>query len=404
MTNQALSAVKVVGFVTAAVGPLLVRSLAINGATCILIESINRPIGLRTSSPYKDNKPGVNRSYNFAFTNSDKYDMCIDLKHPRAKEVTGKLIQWADILVDNWRPGVMERWGLSYEEVRVIKPDIIMVSSTQQGHTGPYRTVAALGPHLEGYVGLVDLAGWPDMGPISLHAYPDLIAPRFAVTALLAALDYKRRTGKGQFIDVSQFECSIQYLIPAILEYTANKRIMTRNGNKCSYAAPHGVYRCKGDDKWCGITVFTESEWEAFCEVIDNPVWTQEARFSTLEGRKEHEDELNQLVEEWTVEHAAEEIRIMMQQAGVRAGEVRNMGEVIENCPQLECRHYWWRLENPEMGKTLYPGSSYILSKTPYQLQRPAPILGEHTEYICRQFLGMSDEEFVDLDKDGVFQ
>lgn len=345
----------------------------------------------------------MNRSYQFAFTNSDKYDMCLNLKHPRAKDVTKRLIQWADVLVDNWRPGVMEKWGLSYEEVRAIKPDIIMVSSTQYGHTGPYRTIAGLGPHLEGYVGLVSLAGWPDRGPISLHAYPDLIAPRFAVTALLAALDYRRRTGKGQFIDVSQFECSIQQLIPAILEYTTNKRVMSRNGNKCVYAAPHGVYRCKGDDKWCAITVFTNSEWKSFCKVIGNPIWTQEARFSTLAGRKEYEDELNKLIEEWTVEYTAEEVRIMMQQVGVGAGEVRNIGELVENCPQSDYRHYWWRVEHPEMGKTLYPGSSYILSETPYQILRPAPSLGEHTGQVCTQFLGMSDEEFISLLQQGVF-
>ena len=249
----------------------------------------------------------------------------------------------------------------------------------------------------------MDLAGWPDRSPISLNAYPDQIAPRFAAAAILAALDYRRRTGKGQFIDVSQFECSIQYLMPAILEYTANKKVMTRNGNKCPYAAPHAVYRCKGDDKWCAIAVFTDSDWLAFCKVIGNPTWTKEEKFSTLTGRKEHEDELNELVGKWTIEHSSEEVRIIMQQAGVAAGEVRNMGEVIESCPQSDYRHYWWRLEHPEMGETLYPGNSYILSKTPYRLERAAPLLGEHTEYVCTQLLGMSDTEFINLYEDGVF-
>jgi benzylsuccinate CoA-transferase BbsF subunit len=404
MQKQALNGLKVVGFVTGVAGPFVLRSLAIHGATTVLVESIERPNITRTMAPFKYDKPGINRSFHFSFLNSDKYSMCLNLKHHRAKEVTRRLVRWADVIVDNFTPGVMQSWNLGYEEVKAIKPDIVMISLTNQGQTGPYRTTAAYGNELAGYAGFLTLTGWPDRGVVSIGAVTDVIAPRFGTVAVLAALNYRRRTGKGQYIDLSQYEASIQFLAQAILDYTVNNRIQTRNGNKCPYAAPHGVYRCKGDDKWCAIAVFEDSQWDTFCKVIGSPAWTKETRFNTLIGRKKHEDELNQLIEEWTVKHSAKEVMIMMQQAGVEAGAVRTERDVIENCPQLDHRHYWWRLEHPEIGETVYAGVAYILSKTPYQLQRCAPCLGEHTEYICTQLLGMSDEEFFELLQENVFE
>ena len=206
-----------------------------------------------------------------------------------------------------------------------------------------------------------------------------------------------------QFIDMAQTEVAVNMVGEHYLDYTMNKRIPKPVGNRSSYAAPHGCYQCKGDDEWCAIAVFTDSEFEAFCRVIGSPAWTRETKFSTLGGRIEHEDELNILVEEWTVNHTAEEIMVMMQQAGVEAGVVRTGGDIIKNCPQLEHRHYWWTLEHPEIGEADYGGNSFILSKTPYRLQRPAPCLGEHTHYICTELLGMSDEEFTKLFQEDVF-
>ncbi|MFC1820256.1 CaiB/BaiF CoA transferase family protein [Thermodesulfobacteriota bacterium] len=401
--DQALKDLKVTGFVTAGVGPILLRSLATHGATVVLIESVKRPDITRLSSNFKDNKPGLNRSLTYAFINSDKYNMTIDLKHPHANEITQKLIKWSDVIVDNFRPGVMDRLGLSYEKVSAINPGVIWVSSSQQGQTGPHCMVAGYGPQLAGHAGLITLAGWPDRTPVSVGEYPDEIAPRFGVTALLAALDYRRKTGQGQHIDLAQFEAAIQFLSPTILNYTANNRIEKRDGNKCPYAAPHGVYRCQGDDKWCAIAVFTDTEWEAFCKVIGNPPWTQEAKFSTLSGRKEHEDELNELIEKWTVEHPAEEVMMTMQQAGVEAGAVRTNKDITENCPQLDHRHFWWTLKHPEIEDVDHPGMCYLLSKTPYKIQRAAPCLGEHNHHVCSELLGLSDEEFFKLEQKGIF-
>jgi crotonobetainyl-CoA:carnitine CoA-transferase CaiB-like acyl-CoA transferase len=401
--TSALKDLIVIGFVTDGVGPLLTKGLAINGATVVHVESEKRPDGTRMRTPFKDNVPGIDRGYRFAQTNTDKYDMSLNLKHPRAKEVTRKLIETADVIVENYRPGVMKKFGLSYEEVSAINPSIIMVSLSSQGQTGPFHTTAAYGPHLAGYAGFTALAGWPDRGPVNVGPYTDMVAPHFGIIAVLAALDYRRRTGEGQYIDLSQCEAGCHFLAPALLDYTMNGKVQTRAGNKSACTAPHGVYRCKGDDRWCAITVFTDLEWESFCRVIGGPAWTENEKFSTLSARRENEEELNQLVENWTAEHEAEEIMNVMQEAGIAAGAVRNAGAVVEDCPQLKHRHFWWKSEHPEIGTMNIFGSSYTLSKTPYKILRPAPRLGEHTGYICSQFLKMTDEEFTDLFVDGVF-
>ncbi|MFC1534961.1 CaiB/BaiF CoA transferase family protein [Thermodesulfobacteriota bacterium] len=404
--KKALSGLNVVGFVTGGVGPIITKSLATHGATVVIIESGKKHNITRSGGPFKDNINGINRSYSFAFVNSDKYSVALDLKHPRAKEITKRLVQWADVFVENWRPSVMESWGLGYEDISAIKPDIVMASLSHEGRGGPHGEVPGAGPTLSALSGLIELTGWPDRPPVTLPAFgilPDYIAPRFGIVALMAAIDYRRRTGKGQYIDLSEYETSIQFQIPAILDYTANKRIQIRDGNSSPYAAPHGVYRCKGDDKWCAIAVFTDAQWEAFVKVIGSPPWTRDPRFSSLMDRKEHEEEMNALIEEWTVDRTADDIMVMMQEAGVEAGAVRNIGDVVDKCPQLDHRKHWWTLEHPEIGKTKYEGSSYLLSKTPYKMERAAPCFGEHTEYVCTHFLGMSDEEFIELLQEDVF-
>ncbi|MBN1847100.1 MAG: CoA transferase [Deltaproteobacteria bacterium] len=406
MHQKALQGLKVAGFVTGGVGPIITKTLATHGATVVIIESGKKHNITRSGGPFKDNLNGINRSYSFAFVNTDKYSLALDLKHPRAKEVTQRLVQWADIIVENWRPTVMERWGLGYKDISTINPDVIMASFSHEGRGGPHGEVPGAGPALSALSGLIELTGWPDRPPVTLPAFgilPDYIAPRFGVFAILAAVDYRRRTGKGQYIDLSEYETSIQFQIPAILDYTVNKRIQRRDGNRSPYAAPHGVYPCQGVDKWCAIAIFTETEWEAFCKVLGNPLWTQDPKFKTMESRKKHEDMLNKYVAEWTLERKPEDIMVMMQSAGVEAGAVRNIGDVVEACPQLAHRGFWWTLEHPEIGKTINAGSSYILSKTSYHLEKPAPCFGEHTEYVCTEFLGMSDEEFIDLFQEEVF-
>jgi len=233
-------------------------------------------------------------------------------------------------------------------------------------------------------------------------AYPDFITPWYMIVAVIAALDYRQRTGKGQCIDMSQFETSVSFLSQAVLDYTVNERVTSAVGNRCDAAAPHGAYRCQGDDRWCVIAASDEEEWKTFCKVISDPEWTIESRFSTFLGRKKNEDELDRLIEQWSIEHAPEQVMQMMQAAGVPAGVVQT-GRDIQSDPQVKYREYYHVMEHPEMGEIECPSSSFRLSKTPStaKTRSAAPSLGEHTEYVCQNILKMSHEEFVELERDG---
>jgi len=234
-------------------------------------------------------------------------------------------------------------------------------------------------------------------------AYTDFVAPLFNAVSLIAALDYRRRTGKGLCIDQSQHEAVLQCIAPLILGYAANGTEPRANGNRLDYAAPHGIYRCQGDDRWCAIAVFTDGEWEAFCHAIGDPAWTKEPRFATLNSRKENEDALEELVSEWTKQHSAEEVMQIMQVAGVPAGVVQTVQDLLENDPQLKERKLLLPLKHPVMGVFTHPTPPFKLLKTKAQV-RTSPCLGEHTEYVCTEFLGMSHEVFAKLSGQGVFK
>jgi crotonobetainyl-CoA:carnitine CoA-transferase CaiB-like acyl-CoA transferase len=402
--DQALQGLKVADFSWAAVGPLITKYLGDHGATVVRVESSTSPDIMRSNAPFKDNQPGINRSAYYAVINPNKHSLALDLNHPEGPGVAKRLVAWADVVVENFTAGTMEKWGLGYNELCKVKPDIIMVRSCNQGQTGPHARHPGLGFMLVGLTGFLSFTGWPDRNPAPLPvAYTDLIAPRFGMAALMAALDHRRRTGQGQCIDISQLETGLHFIAPPLLDYVVNGRQGGSNGNADPYAAPHGAYRCRGDDRWCVIAVFTDEEWGAFCRVLGNPEWTAGARFATLEARKGNESELNVLVEQWTVDHTPEEVMGKMQAAGVPAGVVQSGKAVCED-PQLNHRGYFWSLEHPEIGPTTYLGEPFLLSGTPAQGNMPSPCLGEHTEHVCREFLHIPDDEFIRLLGDGVLQ
>jgi len=403
MVKQSLEGVKVADFCWVGVGPIMAKYLADHGATVIHIESAARPDTLRVTAPFKDNIAGVNRAPYHASFNNNKYGVTLNLNHPRAKEIVERIIKWADIVGESFTPGTTEKWGLNYEDVKRIKPDIIMYSAANLGQTGPYSRQRGFGTHLVALSGFTYLTGWADRVPTPPYgAYTDVIAPRFGVAALVAALDYHRKTGEGQYLDLAQYEAGIQFLTPAILDYQASGRVAGRMGNACPYAAPYGIYPCKGNDCWCAIAVFTSQEWRAFCQVMRNPEWTKDARFTSLLARKQNEDELDRLVGKWTIGFTAEEVMITLQKTGVAAGAVRTTAEIQED-PQLKHRHHYWALEHPEIGWHHYDSPSFKLSKTPCELKMPGPCLGQHNEYVYTKILGLPDGEFIELLTEGVF-
>ncbi|MBI4295812.1 MAG: CoA transferase [Chloroflexi bacterium] len=395
--------IRVVDFTWIGAGTHIIEYLAHYGAQVIKIESNLRPDPVRHHGPFKDNKPGLENSYDYQFVNNNKLSIALNLRQLKAVEVVKRLVARADIVVDNWTAGTLDKLGLGYEELKKVKPDIIQVSSCMQGQTGPAAGHPGHGGTLTSLAGFNYITGWPDRAPSgNFGPYTDMVTPLFAATALLAALYYRRRTGKGQYFDLSQYECSLHFLAPVILDYAVNGREFMRRGNKSSRAAPHGVYRCLGDDRWCAIAVYTDEEWQSFCQVIGNPGWTTEPRFATLLGRIENGDELDKLVDEWTANHLPEEVMALMQAAGVAAGVVAN-GEDLWNDPQLKHYQAFSEYEDPTIGMCVGRRRAVDLSKMDWELHR-APKLGEHTEYVCKQILGMSEKEFAALESNGVFE
>ena len=403
LDKKVFDGINIVDFGWALAGPLSVKYLADYGATVVCIESLRRPDLLRISAPFKNEIPNINRAGFFSYFAANKYSISLDLNKTAAKEIAKKLVAWADIVADSHRPGVLEKWGMDYGELGKIKPEIIMIRSSNQGLTGPAALQPGLGNHINGLGGIVNLVGPPDEEPISpMVAYTDYCVPHFAASVLVGALDYRRKTGKGQLIDLSQFEAGLHLIAPLLLDYSANGVEAKANGNACEYAAPHGVLRCKGEDRWCAIAVFQEKEWQAMCKVMGNPEWTGESDFSTLPERKKNEAKLNRLIEQWTSQYDPEHIMTVLQKEGVAAGVVQNAEDICSDV-QLKEREFFWNGEHKELGWFSYLGQPSRLSETPAKLYRNAPSLGEHSEYICLEMLGMSKDEYDRYLAEGAF-
>lgn len=404
MARQVLEGVKVADFSWVGVGPLSVKYLADHGATVVHIESTTHPETLRLAPPFRDNIPGINRSGFFANYNTSKYGVSLNLAHPKGREIARRLIMWADIVAESYTPGVMARWGLDYESVRRFKPEVIYLSTCQMGQTGPHAGHPGYGTALSALAGFYHITGWPDREPAGPYgAYTDFLNFRLGGIAILAALEYRRRTGRGQYIDLSQLEGALQFIAPLILDYTVNGRVAGRQGNRAPDAAPHGAYPCKGEDRWCVIAVYTDQQWEALREAMGDPPWARDERFQTLLGRKRHEEELDGHIAGWTRGKTPEEVMTLLQGRGVPAGVVERPEDLF-NDPQLRHRGHFVVLHHSEIGPHSYDGIPFKLSKTPGRLRMPAPCLGEHNRFVYREFLGLTDAEIDALEAEGVFR
>ncbi|NIO70507.1 MAG: CoA transferase [Anaerolineae bacterium] len=401
--QHALSGLKVVEFTMFAAGPVVGKHLGEHGAEVVHVESRARPDGFRVHyPPYKDHQPGLNRSGTFAIFNNDTYSITLNLKTTRGLDLAKQLVAWADVVIENFAVGVMDRLGLSYQALRETNPGLIMLSSCNQGQIGPRARQRGFGSQLTSLSGFTHLAGSPDGSPMLLYGpYIDFIAVGFGLVAVMAALEYRRRTGQGQYIDLSQYESGVQFMAPAILDFELNEQLMKRTGNRSPYAAPHGTYRCRGGDAWCAIAVQSEEEWQAFCQATGHPEWATGPRFATLSARKEHEDELDRLVETWTTGLAPKEVMERLQSVGVAASAVYTMRDLF-SCLQLAHRRVWRELEHPELGPFHFEAPPFILSETPADLRHPAPCLGEHNAYVYGEILSLSEEEIAHLEAEGV--
>jgi len=401
--KDALEQVKVLEFGAYAAGPCIGKYLANFGAEVVHVESARRPDGFRLQyPPYKDGQVGLNRSGCFAFFNDSKYGVTLDLKHPEGLKLAHRLVAWSDIVIENMRPGVMERLGLGYGTLREHKPGLVMLSTSNMGQTGPHASHPGFGSQLSSLSGFTHLIGEPGGPPNFLYGpYIDFIAVAYGGISVLAALDYRRRTGEGAFIDLSQYEAGLQFISGALLDYSANGVVARRDGNRDPVAAPHGCYPCR-DDQWCVISCWDDAEWERLCRAAGKECWLSDERFKTAAGRKEHEAELNRLMASWTGDEDARRLACRLQTRGVHAAHVNTVRDLFTD-PQVAFREVWQKQTHPEMGEHSYRMASYSLSETPGGVRRAAPCLAQDNEEVFLNVAGLSEQTFRELEEQGVF-
>jgi crotonobetainyl-CoA:carnitine CoA-transferase CaiB-like acyl-CoA transferase len=407
--KRALEGVKVADFSWFGAGPICGEHLATYGATVVRIESETHIDALRTVAPFAKDKTGYNVSGYFNNFNASKYGITLNMNTDEGQAIARKLVEWADVFLTNITPRVIERWGLTYDRLSEWNPRIIAAYQPMQGYDGPHRDFLGFGAVLTPITGYSYLSGFPNRNPIGLGTnYPDyVINPGHTYIAIMAALHYRHRTGKGQRIECAQLESSVAPLAPAIFDYTANGVVQNRAGNHIAEASPHNAFKCKPltdggrpmDESWVAIACFSDEEWAALAEAMGPSAegWARDAKFATHEARKANEDELDANISAWTADKNAYDVMRDLQSRGVAAGVVQSARELLDEDEHMRERGFYVYLDHAETGRAAYDGPPFRLSATPGELRWPAPLLGEHTEYVCKEILGLGDDEIAEL-------
>ena len=388
---------KVADFSWIGVGPMTCRYLADHGATVVRVESESRPDNLRGVAPFSEGIPGWNRSHFFGNMNTSKLGLALNLKQPEAQAAARRLIEWADVYVESFTPGTVDDLGIGYEVARSLNPSIVMLSTCLMGQTGPVSSMAGYGYHAGAVAGFYEVTGWPDRSPDGpWMAYTDTVAPRFTASALMAAIDHARRTGEGRYIDGAQFEMGLQFLAPEILDFQANGYLATRAGNRDRWLAPHGIYRCEGDDEWCAIAIENAPQWQSLVTELGSPPDAGDRNFDDPEARLASREVLDDWVEAWTSTRTPEEVMKSLLGRGIPCGRVQRSRDLLQD-PQYEHRGFHRELEHPEMGAVPYAGHQFRIAGYESGPRFAAPCLGEHSFEVLQGLLGFSDEEIAAL-------
>lgn len=400
-----LEGVTVVDFTWGGAGPFATKLLADFGARVIKVETGTRLDFPRTTGPYQGGVKGINRSSYFSNRNSSKLGVTLNFKVPEALPLALKLIEKADIVVNNFRAGVLDRLGLGFEAVAAIRPDVIYVSMPLQGSSGPQAEHSGIGHTLNAMAGIYALTGYADgtiVGPGT--NFPDhSVNPGHATVAILAALRHRRRTGEGQFIEVSQLESTITLLGPEILAHSLGSDAPRAIGNTLEGAAPYGAFPC-ADGQWCAISVRVDAAWQRLASVAADAGWASDPRYASAADRWYDRDALNQAVAGWTAPQDADALMATLQAAGVAAGKVQGADDLIEHDPQTAFRGSFGLYDHPEMGASLYNHAPYHFSHSANGLQSAAPTLGQHNQQVFGDLIGLSADEFAALQEKGAFE
>lgn len=384
---------RVADFSWAAAGPIVTRFLADYGATVVRIESSTHMDSVRFGGPFRDGVPNINKSGFFAEFNAGKKSITLNMSDDDGRDVARQLVGWSDVVAESFAPGIMDKWGLGWDDVHRLNPRAIMMSSSLRGANGPQSNYRGYGGQGAAVSGLHLLTGWPDRNPAGPKgAYTDAIAPRFAMAALMAALVERDRTGLGQYVEMSQVETAIQFLATELMDYQVNGVVAGPQGNRSPYYAPHGAYPCEGEDRWVAIAVETTEQWERLVVALGSPDWAVDPRWLDDAHRLGAQDVFDEHIASWTSSRDAYEVMDILQSAGVPCGVVQKPSDLFDD-PQLREREHFIDLEGGEMGRVGYNTSAFRLSETPGLPSRGTPDLGEHTEHVLRDILELDSTE-----------
>lgn len=398
----ALEGVTVCDFSWVGAGPRATKELADHGAEVIKIESRHRLDPSRRSPPFRG-APGPDTSGFFVMSNTSKRSVSINLSDPRGVAVARRLALESDMVVENFGKGFMERLGLDYASLSKEKPDLLMVSVSIAGRTGPLADFRGYGNSAAATSGQAMLTGFPGGPPhLTNYAFGDVATPLFAAIGMMGALDYKRRTGRGLYVDIAQLDSMMHLLAAPLLELAATGQAPSAMGNRSTYCAPHGVFACKGDDEWCAVAVETDTHWQAFCRVAGREELAADPRFETVAARLKHVDEAEAAVAAWTRDRDRNEAAEALLAVGVPAAPVRNGREVSED-PQIAHRKLAELVDHPVMGPVRHVAPAFSLSDTPARVTA-APVLGADTRDVLHRVAGLGDDEIAELEKEGVLE
>ena len=388
---------KVLEFGSGAAGPLATRYLADHGATVVRIESSTRPDFLRLYA-LTPSQRSLDASPMFAAFNCNKRAITLNLKHPEAREIVLELVRWADVISENFAPGAMARWELSFEDLQRENPDLVMISTCLNGQTGPERDYPGFGGQGSAISGFNHLTGWPDREPLGPYGtITDSLSPRYAAVAMLAALHHRDRTGEGARLDLSQVECAVYSLAETIVEYASTGVAPARTGNRArddlsNTAAPHGAFPCRGDDRWIVLACWNDGDWELLARAMGDPTLRDIDDLDMLEQR----------IAAWTVQHDRDQLAAALRDAGLDAAEVLDMAD-LSGDPQLEHRGHFHPMTHPVIGEQRYEALGFRLADLPPALTRPGPTLGRDNDEVYGEILGMSPERREQLAAAGAF-
>jgi benzylsuccinate CoA-transferase BbsF subunit len=397
MAKSPLEGIRVADFCWAWAGPYGALQLAHLGAEVIRIESNTRMCPSRQIPPWAENERGINRAGYFNQYNQGKRSVTLNLKKPEGIALAKQLVTKSDIAIENFAAGVMDKMGLGYEVLRGLKPDIIMISLSGYGASGPEKAYVSYGPPQVALSGMSSLTGYQGGPPMQAgFSYGDPNGGVHGTFAVMCALLHRAKTGEGQYIDLSQREACAMLLPEALMEYTMNGTQPPRLGNRDPYMAPHGVFCCRGEDRWVSLAVRNDEEWQRMCAVMGRVELATDPRFAVLAARKENEDTLEEIITTWTQERSADEVTRSLQQAGIAAYPSLDGKDMLAN-PQVAARGFFVELEHPEVGKRRHLGIPWKMSRTPCEVRRPAPCLGQDTDYVLGDILGLSREDISSL-------